>query len=166
MNKLDIYSLKIKRNNLGDGEFEFVAKYDLFPNIIGVGDTPEEALTEAKIFLAEYLEYCEIEGIEVPVPEDNEWKSEFSGKITVRLPKSLHRDLYQYSLDDGMSINAILNDAIRVYLNQKSISEVKCEAIKEICDYAENLNDDYNQYLESAHEKWPINYLQKAGGLI
>jgi predicted HicB family RNase H-like nuclease len=140
MDKLMRYSLKIKVNEVDTDEFEYIAQYDQFPTIIGVGDTPEEALAEARIFLKEYLDYCDNEGIKIKEAESDSWKENFSGKITLRLPKSLHRDLSNYAEDDGMSINSIVNDAIRAYLFEQSMEKVADHVFRTISDHMSGLN--------------------------
>ena len=154
------YSVRIKTSDIGNGEREVVAQYDQFPTIIGVGDTQEEALAEAKIFLEEYLDYCKEEGIEVPEPELSEWKENFSGKITIRLPKSLHRDLFLYAENDGMSLNSIVNDALRMYLTTKSVLKVTNEAIKSICDYVSEINTSYFELPKNTCKRWDPILLQ------
>lgn len=144
MEDCKLYGLNIKPTDVGDGHIEFVAIYDQFPTIIGVGATREEAIAEAEIFLKQYLEYCKDNNIELPAPSTNDWQSDFSGKITVRMPKSLHRDLFDYARKDGMSINSIVNDAIRSYLNCQTLTKMADEitaAINEAClDFGDTIS--------------------------
>lgn len=44
-------------------------------------------------------------GDPIPEPRDTE---EFSGKVVLRMPKSLHRDLARKAKDEGVSLNQIM----------------------------------------------------------
>lgn len=153
------YSLRIKINEVGKNEYEYVAQYDQFPTIIGVGDTPTEALKEAQVILEEYLNYCEKEGIEIKEPQLIDWKDNFSGKITIRLPKSLHRDLSNYAEKDGMSINSIVNDAVRTYLFEQCLAEMKDSIIEAVSNQISGTfvsrfdtpRNDYRQFPKNAY---------------
>ena len=159
------YSLQIKVVDVGDNKVEYVAQYIQFPTIIGVGDTAEEALAEAKIFLEEYLEYCEENNVVIKNNELESWKANFSGKITIRIPKSLHRDLYQFAEEDGMSINYIVNDSIRAYLSGKALEQTTSEAIKSIRDYATMIKQEYWENPKCSFN-WKNQYLLQEGDYV
>ena len=117
------FTVTYEVNDLGKGEYLVV--FNDCKNIIGTGDTIEEAINEAEGNLDAYLAFCEEEGIEPPHPSKFDWMNDYSGKITLRMPKSLHRDIAEYAEKDGLSLNSIINDAIRQYLMCSSISELK-----------------------------------------
>lgn len=132
METINLYSISVTPVDTGDGEIEFEARFNQFPDIIGVGDDENEAIKEARINLKLYFDYCQDNKIAIPTPILNSWTNDYSGKITLRMPKSLHRDLDEFAEKDGMSINAIANDAIRQYLMCKTVNEIKEEAINEV----------------------------------
>jgi len=99
------YTFVIRKTN-EDEEEPFVARVIEFPYLSGYGKTPEEAygivvdaiktLSEAKASLPN------------PLPEINE----FSGRISLRIPKSLHRKLANFAEIEGVSINQFLGNLL------------------------------------------------------
>lgn len=144
MKNVNDYEVSIRRVNTGNGEFEFVAIFEQFPDVIGVGDTREEALSEANANLKLYFDFCEDNNTAIPEPLEKNDLSTYSGKITLRLSKQLHRDLSDYSLKDGMSINSIVNDAIRFYLTGQALGEVVNASIDTIHSQSKVAPDGVN----------------------
>lgn len=111
----------------------FVATFKDFKEITGVADNPEDALNEAYEALSAYFEICKEDGITIPEPNDNELDN-YSGRLTIRMPKMLHRDLIDFSNLDRSSLNYIVCDAIRLYLTEvslKNLFEVASQTIVE-----------------------------------
>ena len=119
------YPFSLKVIDYGDGTFEYEVLFDDFPEVIGVGDTASEAIEEAYYNLDAYLKYCEEKQIAIPAPSKKLSLNDYSGKITVRIPKTLHRDLSDYAKCDGMSLNAIAIEAFRFYLNKESLKAME-----------------------------------------
>lgn len=132
MNKAEKYTYHVKAIRYGENDYEYTAVFDQFPQIAGDGYTQKEAIDEALGALNAYIKYCEKNNISIPDPEEERWLDDYSGKITVRMPKSLHRDLFQYSAKDGASMNYIIIDAIRTYLSKESLNVITEEAIRGI----------------------------------
>lgn len=104
------YSIKLYQIETEDG-LEWVAKYIDFEGCVGGGKTKEEALKEAEENLVVYLETLEELGL--PIPESkNQNKNSPSGKLSLRLPKSLHKELIEITEEEGCSINSFINAAI------------------------------------------------------
>ena len=59
----------------------------------------------------EYLDYCEKTGKEPEKP--------FKGSFNVRIGSDLHRKAALEALGCGISLNALVEDALRQFLNQK-----------------------------------------------
>src|SRR5438105_99195 len=76
-----------------------------FPGCYSFGDTPEEALDNleeaAKNWIAASLE----QGQAIPAPTG---RNEYSGKIALRLPASLHKDAVRMAAREGVSLNQFL----------------------------------------------------------
>ncbi|HOZ02853.1 MAG TPA: type II toxin-antitoxin system HicB family antitoxin [Bacilli bacterium] len=144
------FSLKVVEYEPNDTEFEVA--FNDFPSVVGAGDTPEEAIKEAYQNLEIFIEDCEEHSIPLPNPSKTNYLDEYSGKITIRLPKTLHRDLSEYAKRDGMSLNAIAIEAIRFYLSSSSMENLTTHIKEQINLYLEDImkaNDDGIQYLYS-----------------
>ncbi len=93
------YEIDIVPNEHGG----YYARIPDFPTIFTGGTTPEEALYNA--FEAIELMTDEHRQRGQPVPEPN---SSYSGQFSVRLPRSLHRELVRRAREEGVSLNAMV----------------------------------------------------------
>lgn len=80
----------------------FVARCLEFPGLAAHGDTNEEALKEIKIVVKESVNWLKEEN--KPIPEPLGMKV-FKGKLTLRVPPDIHRQLIMKSAEQGISVN-------------------------------------------------------------
>lgn len=89
-----------------DEDEAFIARVVEFPSLAAHGDTQEEALREIKdvvgFVIADLTENKE------PIPEPM-GKRSFSGRLVLRMPEYLHRKLTLEALQQGISLNQLLN---------------------------------------------------------
>ena len=116
------YRFEVYTEYSGNKDKVFVVKYFDLDNVIGVGDTIEEAISEAKENLEVYLDYCKENNIIIPEPTTHD-ELDYSGKITVRMPKSLHKLVDERAQKEGVSINLLINDAISQYVSNANMSD-------------------------------------------
>jgi antitoxin HicB len=94
------YTVEVRHNE--DGWF---AKVVDLPGCMTWADTFEELgpmIEDAKLgWIEDAMEH----GDPVPEPRPTE---DFSGKVVLRMPKSLHRDLVRKAKDEGVSLNQIM----------------------------------------------------------
>ena len=83
----------------------YVATVSEFSGLSAFGDTPEEAVEEAKIAVEGFLKVYEEDDCPIPEPEI---LKPFSGQTRLRLPKSLHATLSQEALKEGVSLNSYI----------------------------------------------------------
>lgn len=86
-----------------DGTFR--AEIIEFPGCIATGDTAAEALASLEDVAESWLEATLAKGQKVPEPIEN---VPFSGKILVRLPKSLHKKASHQAAREGISLNQFI----------------------------------------------------------
>lgn len=110
------YEIRVFPKVAEDGSTYWTACYPSIPGCVGGGDTVEEAICEAKENLDVYLEYLEEECKKIP---EEDYKSEYSGKIALRISKSTHKRIAEMADAEGISINLLLNNAIENYLGIK-----------------------------------------------
>ncbi|MFA5480363.1 MAG: type II toxin-antitoxin system HicB family antitoxin [Candidatus Muiribacteriota bacterium] len=89
----------------------FFVKIKELEGCISQGDTIEEAYEMIKDAKRLWLQVALEEGTDIPFPESMK-KNNFSGKILLRVSKSLHRELYFNSKKEGVSLNQYLNNLI------------------------------------------------------
>src|SRR6185369_11440534 len=80
----------------------FIATCPDFPGLSAFGETPEQALEEAKVALELFIESMEKSGDAIPEPSAT---TEYSGQIRLRMPKTLHSSLARNAAKEGVSLN-------------------------------------------------------------
>lgn len=96
----------------------YVASIQEFPGCVADGDSAEEALRNLDSAAEAWLEVALAHGQDVrePISLDG-----FSGKIALRAPRSLHRQVAELAELEGSSINQLLVMAIAHYVGGKQI---------------------------------------------
>ncbi len=84
----------------------FVARVAEFPSLAAHGDTQEEAMGEIKNVVEFVLNDLKESGEPVPEPFG---KRSFSGKLVLRMPEYMHRQLTIEAMQQGISLNQLLN---------------------------------------------------------
>lgn len=94
-----------------DGDY-FVATIKEMPGLIATGDTAEEAISEAKDASNAWLELAIKKGYTIVEPDVSDVYKNFSGKVSLRMPKTLHKRLTKLSKLEEMSLNSYINYVI------------------------------------------------------
>src|SRR5271169_2780194 len=76
-----------------------------FPGCIATGDTPGEALDSLEEVATEWLESALERNQSIPAPVE---ETEFSGRLVLRMPKSLHKKAARLAERDGVSLNQFI----------------------------------------------------------
>jgi Uncharacterized protein encoded in hypervariable junctions of pilus gene clusters len=114
------YPCKISLQSSG-GETLYQVSFNDFPNVIGGGATAAEALDEAYGNLDAIIDDMEKHQEPVPNPTIIDMDHLPSGKITLRMSRSLHAALIERAESEDMSINSIVIEALSEYLFQKRL---------------------------------------------
>jgi len=97
-----------------DGEGYFVGRVFEFPNISAFEETAEEARSMVIDAIKTLKEMADEECISFPTPQAV-FDEEYSGRITLRLPKTLHAKIAKQAEQEGVSLNTYLVGAISSY---------------------------------------------------
>lgn len=95
----------------------FIGRVDEFPSLAAHGSTQEKALRETRNVVQFVLEDLAATGESIPVPLS---KRAFSGKLNVRMPKTLHRRLAAESEREGVSLNNWINTKLATPVKVRS----------------------------------------------
>jgi predicted HicB family RNase H-like nuclease len=95
----------------------FIGRVDEFPSLAAHGSTQEKALREIRHVVEYVLEDLAAEKESPPVPLS---KRPFSGKLNVRMPKTLHRRLAAESEREGVSLNNWINTKLASTIKARS----------------------------------------------
>src|SRR3954468_3212602 len=89
-----------------------------FPGCIAQGETPGEAYELLERTAESWLEGAIENGMAIPEPSADE---EYSGRVVLRMPRSTHRRAADAALQDGVSLNTFLVNALAERLGQQSV---------------------------------------------
>lgn len=106
---LDITAYKVELEKLSnDDGGGYLATVPKLPGCMSDGETQEEALENVQDAIKAWIETALELGRPIPMPEEHKPEDEFSGKLSLRLPKSLHKMLSEQSIKEGCSINQLI----------------------------------------------------------
>ena len=93
------------------------------PAVESIGITPSEALHDLDEVKREWIMFAIDKGITIPEPSAALSSAmAYSGRITLRIPKTLHRQVAERALLDGVSLNSYLNKVINSGMADSTIS--------------------------------------------
>jgi len=111
---IDPYAYNITvRRAMFEGEVCFEARVKELPNLIEYADTADEAYALAVDGIETTAEIMNEKGRAMPAPTIP--ADDFSGRVTLRLPRSLHRVLAEGSEAEGVSLNQHLVNILNYY---------------------------------------------------
>jgi antitoxin HicB len=128
------YTVEVKKTE--DGYF---AKVLELPGCMTWADTFEELGPMIDDAMATWIEGSLEEGLPIPEPRETE---DFSGRVNLRMPKSLHRDLARLAEAEGVSLNQVMVTALARAAERASTS-------KQARDIARS---HFEQWVEALHE--------------
>lgn len=104
-----------------EGHIFWVAKSNYLRGCVGQGDSQEEAIEELKENEKSWLETAKKAGI--PIPQVTVIRMEdYSGKMTLRMSPSVHREAAMYAKYEGISLNQYVNNALITYNEKMAIT--------------------------------------------
>lgn len=107
-----------------DGSFR--AEIVEFPGCLALGDTAAEALVSLEGVAFDWLEIALERGQHVPEPIEN---AGFSGKLVLRMPKSLHRKAAHLAAREGVSLNQFILTSLAEQAGAKA-EQMRPESVK------------------------------------
>src|SRR5918999_3774387 len=87
----------------------WTASVEELPGCTSRGRTPEEALNGARTAMTSWLELALEEGREIPEPKS---ATSHSGRLLLRMHRTLHADLTRASEREGVSLNQFITDVL------------------------------------------------------
>lgn len=109
------YELRVLPKKDDCGQTYFMAFFPAIEGCVGGGDTCEEAIKDAYENLDIYLEYLKDNGYSLP---EEYQEDEYSGKLTLRISKSMHKQVAEFAEKEGVSINNYINNCIANHLGK------------------------------------------------
>jgi predicted DNA binding CopG/RHH family protein len=96
-----------------DAGFEGYRAYLVdIPAVESLGSTAAEAVDDLPAVEDEWFAYAKANHVHIPAPSTAFGNEEFSGRITLRVPRSLHKRAAEKAAFEGVSLNSYLNAAL------------------------------------------------------
>jgi len=133
MKEKNLYRMRVYPVETDANTIEWAAELPDLPGCVGAGGTAEEAVAMAMDAKKAWIETALEEGRDIPKPK-NIYEDDFSGKFTLRLPKTLHKELTLQAEEEGVSLNQYLLYLITKGLNKKEEISAKYE-LKDKIDF-------------------------------
>lgn len=124
------YSIQVRKVDI-DGEEYYHAKIGEFPYLNEYADSYTEAYDLAVEAITASAEVLEKQGKKIPEPAIDLDVSEYSGRITLRLPKTLHASLSEQAEREDVSLNQLLVSALS-YFNGFRKNQYSTESIMHV----------------------------------
>ncbi len=109
------------RRLLPDEAGGYTAYIHEFPGCVAEGDTANEALFNLDKVAASWLAVSLAHGQSIAEPIE---PFDFSGKVALRIPRSLHRDVAELAQLQGCSVNQLLSVAISEYVGRQGLPQL------------------------------------------
>lgn len=107
------YNVTVRRI-LIDGETTFEARVFELPDVSGFGESAVEAYNVAIEAIDALHEIADAEGTDFPAPAEPE--VDFSGRVTLRMSKSMHRAVAQRATSEDVSLNSYIVECVALRL--------------------------------------------------
>lgn len=101
------YKIEIIKLSDEDGG-GFLATVPTLPGCMSDGESEEEALINVKDAIEAWIETAQELGRSIPKEDIYRDEDEFSGKLTLRIPKFLHKKVTEMAEEEGCSINQLM----------------------------------------------------------
>lgn len=112
----DTYTITIRKENI-DGDIYFVGRVAEFPNISAFEDTFEDARSTVIDAINTLKLIADQDGVAIPEPMQSS-EVEYSGRVTLRLPKTLHARLDRLAKAEDVSLNQIMITGLATYVGE------------------------------------------------
>lgn len=132
-----------------DGDPYWIAEFIDYPECKGSGKTRAEAITSADSALESLFLVLEEDHEELHEPTDYA-AQKYNGRVTLRLSPYLHKRMALFAIENGISLNQSLSDAVAMFLGatQKHSTVIEKSCSKEAM-------------LQAASTKYPIDKYTK-----
>lgn len=118
---VDTYSITVRKEKTADGDF-FVGRVAELPDVISVGEDYHEAYEMVRNVVADLHDAAIKENRLFPGPLEVK-SDEYSGRITLRIPVTLHHGIATWADDEGVSINHVISSTLSAAVATRSFSQ-------------------------------------------
>lgn len=147
------YSLIVNQLSEDDGGGWLVEVPEL-PGCMTDGETLEESLSSIDNAIDSWINTAKEKGRVIPNPRLRKNEDEYSGKLMIRIPKKLHKDLSNKSDEEGISLNQLISFYLTkgLYSSEEVSNNTKTDRVINI--------------INLLSREWDLNQLKDSNRLI
>ncbi|WP_429021740.1 toxin-antitoxin system HicB family antitoxin [Aeromonas allosaccharophila] len=114
------YTVSVRRETI-DGDIYYVARVKELPDVKEYADNIEHAMALAYETIKVTQEMFLEDGIDFPAPEDMDSSSGMTGRLTLRMPKSLHYQVVEKAEQEGVSLNQYVVSILTAEITKRRV---------------------------------------------
>jgi len=160
------YTISV-RKEVVEGEELFVARVAELPDVCEFADSANDARGLAKDTIETAYDLCMQKGIPFPEPKIvNDDLVSASGRVTLRMPKTLHTKLIEKAEEEDISLNQLIVSALSMNYGQYQATKGLVDELKDMVQCFRDGVDKYHtafmvrtmlQYTHAEQSKWSGN---------
>lgn len=118
------------RTLIPTGDGTYFAEILEFPGCFAEGQNPDEAYKNLEAVAESWIEAAQEQGQEIPEPFATH---DFSGRIALRIPRSIHKQAARFAEMDDTSLNQFFLAAIAARVGAEDFVEHLCKRLEAKC---------------------------------
>lgn len=126
----EMYTISVRKESV-EGDILYVARVHELPDVEEYGVSYDEALLLVKDTIVTAYELCIQQGINFPEPMPINAAQNASGRITLRMPKTLHSNLIKQSELEDVSLNQYIVTTLAAKYGQCQMTDLILSEIKQ-----------------------------------
>lgn len=119
------YTISVRKEVM-DGMCLWVARVEELPDVLEFGENREDAYTNALFTISVGQDMCLEQGTSFPAPKIF-LENEASGRVTLRLKKSLHSQCIRLADEEGVSLNTFIALCLQASVSLHGISKMQSQ---------------------------------------
>jgi antitoxin HicB len=120
------YRISLLHDEDEDGNAGWVAEVDELPGCLSQGETPDEAVANVRDAMEGWISVALEDGQRIPEPRA---PNSYSGRLVVRMARSLHAELAREAELEGVSLNALITTALARSMGEHEAREARADVL-------------------------------------
>ncbi|MDI3441604.1 toxin-antitoxin system HicB family antitoxin [Erwinia sp. V90_4] len=135
------YTISVRKEVM-DGMCLWVARVDELPDVLEFGENREDAYTNAIFTIKVGQDMCIAEGTPFPSPKIFK-ENDVSGRVTLRLKKTLHAQCIRLADLEGVSLNTFIASCLQAQSSLYGLSNIQTQ-LQDIATMVRGIRNDSN----------------------
>ena len=149
----------------GGGYVAYIPELDCY----GDGETIEQAIADVYAVAEDLIEIAREDRKEIPIPQYYKDTEDYSGKLSIRLPKTLHKHVRERAKAERCSINQLIITYIAMGIGDafgrnESLMNKQEENVQSKISYLSLINETWSNLAKQQYDFFDVDFLPKDRG--